>query len=47
MNDPNNLPTDDKLRKETAGGLRYTHNQATANTRKLLEVTSFAYAAID
>jgi Fe-S-cluster containining protein len=47
MSDPNSLPTDDKLRKEMADGLRFTHNQATANTRKLLEVTSFAYAAID
>jgi hypothetical protein len=47
MNDPNHLPTDDKLRQEMADGLRYTHSQATANTRKLLEVTSFAYAAID
>lgn len=47
MNDPNDQPTDDKLRQEMAGGLRYTHSQATAHTRKLLEVTSFAYAAID
>ena len=37
----------DSLYSDMAGGLRFTHNQATANTRKLLEVTSFAYAAID
>lgn len=37
----------DKLREEVAGGLRYTHTRANANTRKLLEIASFAYAAID
>lgn len=40
-------PIFDTLRTEIADGLRFTHNQATANTRKLLEVASFAYAAID
>lgn len=34
------------LRAEIAGGLRYTHTRANANTAKLLEVASFAYAAI-
>lgn len=35
------------LRREVAGGLRYTHTRASANTGKLLEVASFAYAAIE
>jgi Putative zinc- or iron-chelating domain len=35
------------LRDEIAEGLRYTHFRADANTAKLLEVTSFVYAAID
>jgi Fe-S-cluster containining protein len=35
------------LRDEVAGGLRYTHTRASANTGKLLEVASFAYAAIE
>lgn len=35
------------LRAEVAGGLRYAHTRATANTGKLLEVASFAYAAIE
>jgi Fe-S-cluster containining protein len=34
-------------RAEIAGGLRYTHTRANANTAKLVEVTSFAYAAIE
>ena len=37
----------DKLREEVAGGLRYAHTRANANTGKLLEVASFAYAAIE
>ncbi|MEA3273829.1 MAG: YkgJ family cysteine cluster protein [Pseudomonadota bacterium] len=39
-------PSED-LREEVAGGLRYTHTRASANTGKLLEVASFAYAAIE
>lgn len=38
---------DEKMRAEVAGGLRYTHTRANANTAKLLEVASFAYAAIE
>ncbi|MGH8628869.1 MAG: YkgJ family cysteine cluster protein [Gammaproteobacteria bacterium] len=46
------LPNDDdssldKLRSEVAGGLRYAHTRANANTGKLLEIASFAYAAIE
>lgn len=37
----------DKLRHEVAGGLRYAHTRANANTGKLLEVASFTYAAIN
>lgn len=37
----------DDLRDEVAGGLRYAHIRANANTGKLLEVASFAYAAIE
>jgi Fe-S-cluster containining protein len=37
----------DNLRDEVAGGLRYAHTRANANTGKLLEVASFAYAAIE
>ncbi len=37
----------DELRDEVAGGLRYAHTRANANTGKLLEVASFAYAAIE
>jgi Fe-S-cluster containining protein len=33
--------------RKVAGGLRYTHTRANANTAKLLEVSSFAYAAIE
>jgi Fe-S-cluster containining protein len=52
MNEQNKSPKDantilDTLREDIASGLQFTHNQATANTRKLLEVASFAYAAID
>lgn len=36
-----------KTRAEVAEGLRYTHNRANSNTAKLLEVSSFAYAAIE
>jgi hypothetical protein len=32
---------------ELTGGLVYTHHRANANTRKTLEVTSFAYALIE
>ena len=35
------------LRGEVAAGLRYMHTRASANTGKLLEVASFAYAAIE
>lgn len=35
------------LRDEMAEGLRYAHSRANSNTAKLLEVTSFAYAAIE
>jgi hypothetical protein len=34
-------------RYEVAQGLRYTYNRANSNTAKLLEVSSFAYAAIE
>lgn len=37
----------DRARSETAGGLRYAHTRANANTAKVLEVASFAYAAIE
>lgn len=37
----------DELRDEVAGGLRYAHTRANTNTGKLLEVASFAYAAIE
>jgi hypothetical protein len=52
MNEHDKPPKDenpllDTLREEVAGGLRYTHTRANANTRKLLEIASFAYAAID
>jgi Fe-S-cluster containining protein len=52
MNEQNTPPKDentilDTLREEIAGGLRYAHTRANANTRKLLEIASFAYAAID
>ena len=52
MNDRNNLSQDgesslDKLRSEVTGGLRYTHTRANANTGNLLEMASFAYAAIE
>jgi Fe-S-cluster containining protein len=35
------------LRNEVAKGLRYAHSRANANTGKILEVASFAYAAIE
>jgi putative zinc- or iron-chelating protein len=38
---------DDEMRSEVSEGLRYTHNRANSNTAKLLEVSSFAYAAIE
>src|SRR6266700_1827507 len=37
----------DEMRSEFAGGLLYTHSRANSNTAKLLEVSSFAYAAIE
>src|SRR5439155_4604811 len=43
----NAAPAPDGLRGEIAGGLRYTHSRANANTAKLLEVASFTYAAIE
>jgi Fe-S-cluster containining protein len=36
-----------ELRREVAEGLRYAHGRANANTSKLIEVTAFAYAAIE
>lgn len=52
MQDKNNFTSDenssvDILRSEVASGLRYTHTRANANTGNLLEVASFAYAAIE
>ncbi len=41
------IQIEDKTRAELAGGLRYTHSRANANTAKLLEVTAFTYAAIE
>ena len=38
---------DHTRRGEIANGFRYTHNRANSNTAKLLEVSSFAYAAIE
>lgn len=38
---------DDGTRGEVADGLLYTHSRANSNTAKLLEVSSFAYAAIE
>ena len=38
---------DSTTRAEIADGLRYTHSRANSNTAKLLEVSSFAYAAIE
>lgn len=38
---------DHSTRPEIAGGLLYTHSRANSNTAKLLEVSSFAYAAIE
>lgn len=40
-------PEEDTTRTEVARGLAYTHNRANGNTSKLLEVASFAYAAIE
>ncbi|RPJ83103.1 MAG: YkgJ family cysteine cluster protein [Acidobacteria bacterium] len=37
----------ENLREEVAEGLRYAHSRANANTAKILEVASFAYAAIE
>jgi Fe-S-cluster containining protein len=37
----------DDVRSEVASGLLYTHSRANSNTAKLLEVSSFAYAAIE
>lgn len=42
---PRDLPAD--LRREVAEGLRYAHGRANGITGKLLDVTSFAYAAIE
>jgi Fe-S-cluster containining protein len=52
MSEPNDHLLDENLitgalRSEMAGGLHYTHTRANANTAKLLEVTAFAYAAIE
>ena len=38
---------DTTTRDEIAEGLRYTHSRANSNTAKLLEVSSFAYAAVE
>lgn len=41
-------PTDiEDLRQEVVGGLLYTHHRANANTSRILEVASFAYAVIE
>ena len=40
-------PNIETLRDEVASGLQYTHSRANANTARLLEVSSFAYAAIE
>ena len=37
----------DEMRGEVAEGLLYTHSRANSNTAKLLEISSFAYAAIE
>jgi Fe-S-cluster containining protein len=36
-----------EMRTEMTGGFLYTHHRANANTRKTLEVASFAYALIE
>ncbi|HYG79486.1 MAG TPA: YkgJ family cysteine cluster protein [Pyrinomonadaceae bacterium] len=38
---------DETMRSEVADGLLYAHSRANSNTAKLLEVSSFAYAAIE
>jgi hypothetical protein len=38
---------DETARSEVADGLLYAHSRANSNTAKLLEVSSFAYAAIE
>lgn len=38
---------EETTRSEVARGLAYTHNRANTNTGKLLEIASFAYAAIE
>lgn len=38
---------DGELRRDVSDGLRYAHGRANANTSKLIEVTAFAYAAIE
>jgi hypothetical protein len=40
-------PAMEQLRDEVARGLEYTHHRANTNTGKVLEVASFAYAAIE
>jgi Fe-S-cluster containining protein len=40
-------PAWERLRDEVARGLEYTHHRANTNTGKVLEVASFAYAAIE
>jgi hypothetical protein len=40
-------PGADRVREEVARGLEYAHHRANTNTGKLLEVTSFAYSAIE
>lgn len=52
MNEQNHVCAENKisletLRDEVAGGLTYTHTRANANTAKLLDVSAFAYAAIE
>jgi Fe-S-cluster containining protein len=37
----------DRTRAEIAGGLRYAHSRANANTAKIVDIASFAYAAIE
>jgi Fe-S-cluster containining protein len=38
---------DQEMRSEVAEGLLYAHSRANSNTAKLLDVSSFAYAAIE
>jgi Fe-S-cluster containining protein len=41
------MDSSNSMRTEIAGGLRYAHSRANANTIRLVDVSSFAYAAIE